>query len=89
MHPHVFRHGGLSLESGAAQLALEPALRLVHGHVLLELRADAEVLPADFALVLIGEVHRVLVPEKCHDITGLGKILMKVYSVRYFSTKDA
>ena len=66
MHPHVFRHGGLSLEPRAAQLALEPALRLVDGHVLLELRADAEVFPADVALVLISEVNRVLVPEKYH-----------------------
>ena len=60
----MFRVGGLPLESGAAQLALEAALRLVHGHVLLELRADAEVLPADVALVLVREVHRVLVSEK-------------------------
>ena len=57
MDSHVFRVGGLPLESGAAQLALEAALRLVHGHVLLELRADAEVLPADVALVLVREMH--------------------------------
>ena len=64
MDAHVFRVGGLPLESGAAQLALEAALRLVHGHVLLELRADAEVLPAYVALVLVREVHRVFVSEK-------------------------
>ena len=60
----MFRVGGLPLESGAAQLALEAALRLVHGHVLLDLRADAEVLPAYVALVLVREVHRVFVSEK-------------------------
>ena len=60
----MFRVGGLPLESGAAQLALEAALRLVHGHVLLELRADAEVLPTDVALVLVREMHRVFVSEK-------------------------
>ena len=62
VHSHVFRHGRLPLKPGAAQLALEPALRLVHGHVLLELRADAEVLPANVAFVLVGEVNRVFVP---------------------------
>ena len=63
MHSHVFRHGRLPLQPRAAQLALEPALGLVHGHVLLQLRADAKVLSADLALVLVGEVDRVLVPE--------------------------
>ena len=62
MHPHVLGHGRLALQPRAAQLTLVPSLRFVHRHVLLELRADAEVLPADFALVLVREVDRVLVP---------------------------
>ena len=63
MDPHVFHQRALGFESGAAHFALKLAHGIVNLGVLLQLSATAKGLLADGALVFVGKVDQIPVPE--------------------------